>query len=281
MISAKVIADSLGPTGDRLITVEATHHRFVLAELNTHRAFSRNSASSRAVPVVKQIQKVLDDPALPVEPCYNQPGMQAKEPLTAEDHEKVMKILLAHRDNCVDTVRALAEIGPLDEKGNPLGLHKQWANRYLEPFMWHTVIISSTEWANFFSQRYSTQAQPEFFHLATAIYDAIENSYSTIVNHGEWHLPYISPDELIEFDVEVLKKVSVARCARVSYLTHDGKRDIKEDLRLFHKLVDAKPPHYSPLEHVATPFKPTLYQRIRGVKPLGNFDNWSQLRHSV
>jgi thymidylate synthase ThyX len=281
MISAKVIADSMSLTGERLITVEATHHRFVLAELNTHRAFSRNSASSRAIPISKQLDKVLETPALPIELCYNQPGMQAKEPLTDADKAKVEEILLVLRDQSVDAVKALQSIGPKNpETGQPLGLHKQWANRYLEPFMWHTVIVSSTEWENFFNQRYSTLAQPEFFRLAAAMRDAIDASSSTLVNYGEWHLPYILPSEREDFSDDVLKMISVARCARVSYLTHDGQKDIKADIALYHRMVTAKPPHWSPLEHVATPFKPTFMQRLRGVKPLGNFDNWSQLRHS-
>lgn len=280
MIEAKVIADSISPTGQRLTTIEATHHRFVLAELNTHRVFSRNSASSRAIPISKQIKQILEYPALPIELCYNQPGMQAKDPLSEADSKQVEKILLRLRDETITAVEELAQVGPLDPKtGKPLGLHKQWANRYLEPFMWHTVIITSSEWDNFFSQRYSTLAQPEFFRLAACIYDAISQSEPTLINYSEWHLPYILPDELENLNDDKLKMVSAARCARVSYLTHDGKRDINEDIKLYDRLTSAQPPHWSPLEHVATPFKRPFFRRW--AKPIGNFNGWSQLRHNL
>src|SRR3954452_24195130 len=84
---AKVLADSVSPAGQRLTTLEATFPRFVLAEFNTHRVFSRNSASSRAIPVAKQLRRVLDDPYVPIEFGSNKPGMQAGPALAGANRD--------------------------------------------------------------------------------------------------------------------------------------------------------------------------------------------------
>lgn len=265
MLSASVIADSINDE-DRLTTIEATMHRFVLAEFNTHRVFSRNSASSRAIPVDKQIARVLGMTAYPVEFGTNQPGMQAGPPLTGTDLEAAQGVWWDAARAAVDSVRKLQE----------LGVHKQVANRLLEPFMWHTVIVTSTEWENFFHQRCSPLAQPEMRCAAELIQEAYNSSTPKFVGAGEWHTPYIQPDEQ-HLDWEHKKRISAARCARVSYLTQDGERDHGEDLKLFARLVEADPPHASPLEHVATPFEFDHYRAPQ----LGNFDGWLQLRHAA
>jgi hypothetical protein len=276
-IDAKIIKDSISPDGIRLTTAELSFHRFVLAEFNTHRVFSRNSASSRAIPVAKQIGFVETTPALPVEYFYNQPGMQASEPMTPEDEAEAIKWILWMRDQAVVGVKALNNIGPINpETGSPLGLHKQWANRYLEPFMWHTVIVTSVDFDNYFHQRsteFSPLGQPEIRAVTDVFLDQYRNSVPELVEFGQWHLPYILEDEE-GLNLETKKMVSVARCARVSYLTHDGVRDITKDIELYEKLVDATPPHASPLEHVATPADwLSDYE--------GNFPQWHQLRHLV
>jgi thymidylate synthase ThyX len=261
--NATVVADSLSPAGIRLTTVEVTLHRFVLAELNTHRVFSRNSASSRAIPVRKQLARVLDDPAVPVEFGANQRGMQAGAPLTGEDHDAALGAWLEARDHAVAAVERLQE----------LGVHKQVTNRLLEPFMWHTVIVTATEWDGFWEQRCSPLAQPEIRVAAEAMQTAYEGSTPVPLALGEWHTPYLREDDG-DLDAETAKHVSAARCARVSYLTHDGRRDIDKDLELYERLVTARPPHWSPLEHVATP-------AAAGEATLGNLRGWRQLRHEV
>lgn len=255
--SAAVICDSISPAGSRLTTLEVTLHRFVLAELNTHRVFSRNSSSSRAIPIAKQIARVLENPAVPMEFGQNKKGMQAEE--IVADTEGAMAAWLGARDAAVEHVRQLLEIG----------VHKQVTNRLLEPFMWQTVIVSSTEWQNFFSQRCSPLAQPEIRLAAEAMREAYDASTPTEVAEGGWHTPYVREEEA-DLDLETKKQISVARCARVSYLTHDGKRDLDADLDLYNRLITADPPHWSPMEHVATP----------GDGP-GNFDGWKQLRHII
>lgn len=260
--SAKVIADSISPSGHRLTTLEVVMHRFVLAEFNTHRLFSRNSASSRAIPVKKQLERVIKDPAIPLSWPKEQKGMQGGNELEGEEREKAIASWLFARDAAARYVRSMSE----------RGVHKSVVNRLLEPFMWHTVIVSSTDFSNFFAQRCSPLAQPEIRVAAEAMRAALEDSKPTLVDYGEWHTPYIQPDEAY-LQQAVKNEVSAARCARVSYLTHDGRRDISEDEKLYVRLVTANPAHASPLEHVATPVADEIV--------LGNFQGWQQLRHLV
>lgn len=259
--NAEVVLDSVSAAGDRLTTIEVTLHRFVLAELNTHRVMSRNSASSRAIPVRKQLDRVIHDPAIPIEFGANQPGMQADTVLEGAEHEAALGMWLTARDAVVKAVEDL----------NELGVHKQVANRILEPFMWHTVIITATDWDGFWQQRCSPLAQPEIRVAAEAMRSAFEASVPIELVDGDWHTPYIR-DEDGELDVEDRKAISAARCARVSYLTHDGRRDLDADRTLYERLVTADPPHWSPLEHVATPAPDGAPGNLRG---------WAQLRHVI
>ncbi len=275
--TAKVIADSISPDGVRLTTIHAKIHRFVLAELNTHRVFSRNSASSRAIPTKKIRQMVVEDPAMPIWWGKNQAGMQANEELTGLELHRAHRIWLDLRDEAVSN----------HEEMEAIGLHKQIANRPLEPWLWHHVIISATEWDNFFHQRRHKDAQPEMRYAADAIFSAREASKPKLVGYGEWHLPYGDrfsiPGSSTQFllsgfppdvQLEMLKKICVGRCARVSYLTHDGVIDIAADIALFDRLSGQDPGHWSPLEHVATPVDWTKTGAVRG-----NFKGWRQLRH--
>lgn len=260
--NAKVILDSLSPEGVRLTTMEVTFHRFVLAEFNTHRVFSRNSASSRAIPAEKMIDRVKNNPAFPVEWPSEQKGMQGGELLDLPSFGAAHEVWSQARTAAVEAAERLTKIG----------LHKSVTNRLLEPFLWHTVIVTSTEWDNFFSQRCSPLAQPEIRQAAELMREVFEASTPASVRHGYWHTPYIQDDER-EWPVERQCMVSAARCARVSYLTHDGVRDYSADLELFSKLIHARPGHWSPLEHVATPAdNHRWYAR-------GNFKGWAQLRH--
>jgi thymidylate synthase ThyX len=155
-----------------------------------------------------------------------------------------------------------------------LGVHKQLANRLLEPFMWVTVIVSATEWANFFTLRCHEDAQPEFQKVALMVAEALAVSTPRPVGVGEWHLPYIQADERAELSLAVQQQCSVARCARVSYLTHEGKRDIEKDKELYDRLLNGSGlGHWSPFEHVATP-KATADPDPRE----GNYRGWLQYR---
>lgn len=240
-------------------------HRFILAEFNTHRAFSRNSASSRAIPIEKQIAKISKHPAYPLEWGSNKSGMQAGEPLSGKDAKKAKKIWKKASRRAIEDCRKLEE----------LGVHKQIANRILEPYMWHTVIVSSTEWDNFFEQRCSSLAQPEIKAVADLIHDAYIKSVPHLLVSGEFHLPYLQPEEF-NLDNSTKAKICIARCARVSYLTHDNVRSIPRDLELFDRLATAEPPHWSPMEHVATP----IYDNCQ-LNTAGNFRGFAQIRHNL
>jgi thymidylate synthase ThyX len=258
--SARVLADSVSPARIRLTTLEVSFPRFILSELNTHRQFSRNSASSRAIPTKKMIERVLENPAIPVEWGVNKAGMSASEKLADEDAARAKEEWLRARDSAVEHVRRLQE----------LNVHKQVINRILEPFMWHTVIVSATEWANFFELRLAANAQPEIQVAAQHMNAVIDASAPRSVAIGEWHLPLIQDDER-HLPIEQLKRVSAARCGRVSYLTHDGKRDIEKDLELCERLWSDK--HLSPFEHVATPADDGNFH--------ANFRGWVQMRREI
>lgn len=264
--SARILLDSISPSGHRLTTMEVTMHRFVLAEFNTHRVFSRNSASSRAIPVAKQLERFTADPARFVSWNHDLPGMQGGIPLEGQDLIDAMQLENNIRTSTASLIQDYLERHP----GRAHQMHKSRINRFMEWGQFHTAIVSSTEWENFFNQRCSPLAEPEMQAVAYAMRDALLHSDPTPVKYGDWHLPLIQPDEQIE-PLHVRKAVSVARCARVSYLTHEGKRDLKEDMRLFQRLVTANPPHWSPLEHVAVTYSNPYFP--------GNFEGWHQLRH--
>lgn len=294
---AKVLADSRSPAGHRLTTLEATFPRFVLAEFNTHRVFSRNSASSRAIPIAKQLRRVLEDPYVPIEFGANQPGMQAGDPLTGERREAAEREWLGARDDAVRRVLALVTdpgtaagedlFGLLDEvevatrnrTRSPewLNVHKQVANRLLEPFMWHTVIVTATEWDNFWNLRCHSDAQPEIRLIAKEMRAATEASEPAELGRDEWHLPLVDPEDHEQVtSLEDLIKVSAGRCARVSYLTHAGKRDLEADIKLHDRLLESG--HMSPLEHPARPLTAT---ELEAGEWSGNFRGWHAYRKDV
>jgi thymidylate synthase ThyX len=259
-----VVLDSIAPNQARLTTLEVTMPRFLLAQTNTHRSFSRNAASSRAIPTSKMLERIRQNPFVPEEWGTNQRGMQAGPSLTGESANEAREVWLACRDQTIGRVERLLE----------LGVHKQLANRLLEPFMWATVIISATEWANFFNLRLHEDAQPELQKVARLMAEALAGSTPQAVENGSWHLPYIQEDERRELALAIQQQCSVARCARVSYLTHDGKRNIQKDQELYERLLGGSGfGHWSPFEHVATP-------RV-GNQPdprEGNFRGWIQYR---
>ena len=254
--SVTIIADSISLEGDRLTTFEVVFPRIILSEFNTHRVLSRNSASSRAIPIEKMVKKVMDDPYIPTHWGQNQKGMAADLEVDAKTASLAREAWLDARDAAVDHALALYE----------LGIHKQITNRLLEPFMWHTVIVSATDWDNFFKLRCASDAHPEIRKAALLMREAMAASEPDELEPGSWHLPLVTDEEMAEFDTEVLRKLSTGRCARVSYLTHDGKRDLAADLELHDRLL--KSGHMSPFEHVATP----IPGRHR------NFEGWAQYR---
>ena len=293
---AKVLADSQSPAGYRLTTLEATFPRFVLAEFNTHRVFSRNSASSRAIPIAKQLRRVLEQPYVPIEFGSNQPGMQAGPALDGEKREAAEGEWLRARDDAVRRVLGLVAdpdmaqgdlldvLGQVEEatraKNRPgewLNVHKQVANRLLEPFMWHTVIVTATEWENFWNLRCHPDAQPEIRLVAESMCAAVESSEPVHLAEGEWHLPLVREEDREQVSsAEDLIRISAGRCARVSYLTHAGKRDLAADIELHDRLLESG--HMSPLEHPARPLSATELEENEWC---GNFRGWFPYRKEI
>jgi Thymidylate synthase complementing protein len=306
-ITAKIIADSLSSQdGIRLTTLQLRYPRFIHAEFMTHRAFSRNASSSRAIPVERLIEDVLRDPAMPSFWGANRPGMQAREECEflvwslygdgITEFTTREGAWLQARDFAVHAARAF----------DAAGYHKQIVNRLLEPFSHINVVVTATEWRNFFALRRHPDAQPEMRILADAIHEAMALSSPARLDPGGWHLPYVDRDATTEtlknqrwtfastrvpgsaMDLGLVR-ISAARCARVSYLTYEGKvPTIDADLELHEKLVSAEPMHASPLEHQATPDEwadPPLGSHLEGTwsyaTESGNFVGWRQYRKMI
>ena len=227
---------------NNLYTFELEYPRFIHSEFMTHRMFSRNASSSRAVPVERTIQNILNDPWVPSDVYKNCKGMQGKDIVNEDDYDIF----------CEEWQDAAFKAIEVAHKMIDNGFHKQHINRILEPFTKIKVIVTATEWSNFFDLRLSPDADPEIQHLAKAIkmaMDAVSNTYIYINAHGGRTLPYVNFDEMDAIDdLRILTLISAARCARVSYLNHDGsKPDILKDLTLAKRLIDSG--HMTPFEH--------------------------------
>ncbi len=261
-ISANIIADSLNEYGQRLTTFVLVFPRIVLAEFNTHRILSRNSASSRAIPFEKMVKMVEEDPFIPIKWMKDHKGMQGTEYFHPNMEEGILsRTWLDARDNAVESAKELSKIG----------LTKQIVNRLLEPFMWHTVIVTGTEWENFFALRAHDQAEIHIQELAYRMLDEYNASTPKKLKAGEWHIPFgdrinlpptIPIPEGLNLDEGVqLRKVMIAtaRCARVSYLNFEGKDDYNADIRLHDILLSSG--HMSPFEHCACAMSKDEYDK--------------------
>lgn len=265
MIAAKILADSVSPAGRRITTFEATYPRFIHAETMTYRMWSRSTASSRAVPTKRFIDNVLNDPALPVWWGKSQAGMQAREQLEGVYLDLSKRGWLYAAGNALLAAKWMAD----------QGLHKQIANRVLEPFLWHTAIITATEWDQFWRQRCHPDAQPEMQALARAMLRAYLESEPKLVDVGEWHMPF--GDRMPEdASAEARLAIATGRCARISYMTHEGDFSPEQDMALHDRLRAAEPGHWSPFEHCATPARKNLAGQF-----FANFRGWKSYRAFV
>lgn len=262
-ISAKVILDSVSPKGKRITTILCRYPRFIHAEVMTHRVFSRNASSSRAIPFLKMLKLVRQHMAAPVHWGKNEPGMQASSELEgfASAWAKFIWYATGH---IVLTMAWLMSFS---------GVHKQVINRMIEPWSHINVQITSTDWSNFLALRLHKDAQPEIYDLAWEIQRVLKESQPQLINNGEWHLPWLTEAERRHFnihhsaDLEQLQMISTARSARLSYMTHgDNVIDTTKDLKLGYRLKSVK--HLSPFEHAATPKE--------GAND--NFDGWISYR---
>jgi len=269
---AQILADSRAPNGRRLTTFEIAFPRYIQAEVNTHTILSKNSGSSRAIPVNKMLARLEEDPYYPVYWGSNKKGMQAGAELEGQVRKACEVVWRQAMTDAMGHAKTLRD----------LGLHKQDANRILEPWMWQTVIITGTEWDNFFHLRNHPDAHPAFSTVAAQMQELYEELEPVELGPGQWHLPLVDtkavrPETaapstgdftqaaLIAKELEpelwennatsairrLLIKVSAGRCARVSVLTHDGERDLRADVGLHDRLLASG--HMSPFQHQARP----------------------------
>lgn len=274
VINAEIIADSFNTeTGTRLTTFVLDMPRIVLAEFNTHRMVSRNSASSRAIPFKKMLARVIDDPFIPIEFQKDHKGMQGTEYLDGSEDRRARSRWLKARDAAVEQAIELNE---------ECGVTKQLANRLLEPFMWHRVIATATDWENFFALRAHEAAEIHIQRLAHVMLEKYNKSYPKRLKPGQWHIPFgnkfdekriedmdVPGDDVSNYEIEMAKvKIATARCARVSYHNYEGKDDYQADLNLHDRLSQAG--HWSPFEHCA--------RAIASREYCGNFHGFFQYR---
>ncbi len=300
-ISAKIIKDSISEHGDRITTFELEYPRFIHGELMTHRMFSRNAMSSRAVPVNKMLEQVRNDPAMPIHWGKNQSGMQASEECDAKIFEGVCGWF--DREEWWQLQADQAASGA--EMMSAAGYHKQVVNRLLEPFQRMKTVVTATEYGNFFELRCHEDAQPEIRMLAEMMRDCMSKSEPDELKAGEWHIPYVEHGEcgyfiaipdfegeplLTPLSVEDALKVSASCCAQVSYRLLDN--SIEKAIMIYDKLVESKPIHASPFEHQAKvmciPSSVTVHpmddqdgvthQDVSGYYWSGNFKGWIQYR---
>lgn len=303
-MSVKVIADSISAhTNQRITTLELEYPRFIHAELMTHRVFSRNSSSSRAIPIQTMINHIKATTAMPIHWGKNQSGMQAKTEVEDSVKQTAMQIWLQARDDAISHAQRLAANG----------LHKQIVNRILEPFQMMKVVVTATSFDNWFSLRLHPDAQPEIHELAKQIYEALAVSEPMELSYGEWHLPYVERERdeegklhyfiyeesyhpiKVQLTLEQAQKISCSCCAQVSYRKSDT--SIEKAITIYDKLVNSKPVHASAFEHCATPATDAYYEYgtvdfnilDKGITHVntnmepcsGNFTNWIQYRQLI
>lgn len=297
LIKATIIADSISENGIRMTTMEIEYPRFILAELNTHRMLSKNSASSRAIPVASMLEHIRHNTAGPVYWGKNQSGMQAKEQVGSANRSMAEYLWIKARDSAINYALQLTD----------LGLHKQLTNRITEPWMLMKTVISGTEWANFFWLRNHPDAQPEIAELAAKMYAAYSTSTPELLYSGEWHVPYVNTyrntiedqrtyhdangDKIAAHDAKI---ISASCCAQVSYRKNDDSFD--KALKIYKQLIESQPAHASPVEHQATPVDSrvfSIYEPERwkafGISHIdaelqpwsGNLRGWVQFRKLI
>lgn len=261
----KIIEDSINPmNGVRLTTFQLRYWRSIHAEFMTHRVFSRNASSSRAIPINTFLKQVWNDPAEPIHWGANQSGMKARTELTG--FKKWFAQFMWRFTGKV----VCSFVWLVNKVSKP---HKQVFNRLLEPWQYISVIVTATEWDNWFELRNHSDAQPEIQELAKKMLNEMNASKPKT---QVYHLPYVTDKDHFDENgeqrtIKQLMEISTARCARVSYLTHDGKTPtIENDLKLFNQLVGSVPLHASPTEHPAMALEGSVFNK--------NFRGWQQFR---
>lgn len=245
-ISAKLIAYSQALNGQKIATFELSYPRYIHSELLTHRLFSRNAMSSRAVPIEKMIEQVRNDPAIPIHWGKNQPGMQAKEELIGSERDVVQALWLDAANEVAHSAKQMSK----------QGAHKQIVNRILEPFQTMKTVLTATEFENFFWLRNSPDAQPEIKRLAEVMLDCFDKEDPVQLSSDDWHTPYFGEGYWLKdcgIPLEDALAISASCCAQVSFRSLDD--TLEKAKRIYERLVVSEPVHASPFEHQACPMK--------------------------
>jgi hypothetical protein len=292
-IEAKVIKASVNAyTGQEIVTFELDYPRFIHAEIMTHRMFSRNAQSSRAVPVSKTLE-VNQEWVKPVQWGKNKSGMSAGEELDGVSLESAKALWDCAAKEAFVFSKRLADVG----------LHKQWSNRLTEPFSRIKVVVTATEWDNFFWLRDDPDAaQPEIVELARKMQTAYTDADFIALHADQWHLPYIetrttlNEQQYFDSDGRVLSledalKISASCCAQVSYRKLDDSKE--KAIEIFNRLFSGPKPHLSPVEHQAMCFdgdwfgsgadwiEGLTHQDRHGNYWSGNFKDFIQYRQCI
>ena len=316
-IEVQIIADSIAQNStcsnrNRIVTFSLKYPRFIHAELLTHRMFSRNAASSRAIPVNSMIDIIEQENMKPVHWGKNKKGMSADQ-----EHNELIgisengNVKMLNREQFWYFIRTKNIF--YSRLFSEAGYHKQIVNRILEPYQNIKVILTATEFNNFFQLRMASDAQPEIRELATLMYQAIGDSRPELKREGEWHLPFIDSEvygicenyirdnkydcDLAENPViDLALKVSSSCCAQVSYRKLDT--SIPKALDIHDKLINTLAIHASPFEHQAqSPPYCSVHKHVfngfiaghRGFTHVdkygnlwsGNLKGWIQHRHLI
>ena len=300
LITAKVIADSINETGQRLTTFELEFPRLILSECNTHGAIEKNTSSSRAIPVSKMLDHILEQNLKPIYFGSKKSGMQAGNELTGEGLDFVKCVWGSSLESAVEYAEML----------DKAGVAKEVTNRITEPYQLIKAVWSATDWENWFNLRLEKDADPNICMLAYKMYEAMSKSVPVLLKKGEYHLPYVGKydipvaysdlggyeyetgynvfyydkerDHTIEhcLTLEEAIKYSVASCASVSYRATDMTLDKAE--KIWNMLVKSEVVHASPLTHVATPISKEIeiensdYQTIGFINRIGNPSTWEE-----
>lgn len=299
---AEVVADSISPDGVRITSMLCVYPRFIHAEVLRHRVFSSSVASSRAIPTEKLVEQVREDPFIPETFNERVKGMGVGEPLDDQENCRVL-----WKESAINSAWYAENL-------MRKGLDKSRANRLLEPYLYVTHLITSTEWSNFFALRDHPDAQPEFLKIARMMRRVMQGSQPLPLHYGEWHMPLLSSDEYHEALCECnathywdeWKYISAGRCARVSYDKQGESEDHDRSIFRAQSLIESG--HMSPFEHIATPIDPTSghdhgkwilhgfnpdgvlddeIEVVDGVNRLaantfvGNFRGWVQMRAEI
>jgi thymidylate synthase ThyX len=293
LIKAEVIKDSYNPDFDsRITTMVIEYPRIILSELNTHRVLSKNSSSSRAVPVKKMLELIASNPAMPVRFGDNQPGMQDKGE-NSKNSEAAKVLWIEAAKSSASYVKVMHD----------MNIHKQVCNRLIEPFQMMKTCITATQWSNFFNLRLHTDADPTIYALAEAMKSAMNSSNPVELKEGEWYVPFVNEVRVegnqvfydqdgFQISVEDALMISCSCSAQTSYRLNDY--SLEKAKIIYDKLINSKPAHSSPTEHCAMPItrktsNPLDYFGVKGVTHIdrnlvpcsGNFHGWVQYRQLI